>query len=95
MRPGFYLDKYNSVTFTGYYINFPASCPPVAGDKLPTFGFKGFRDKILAISADRTGCAHIAGIGHFGFWYSEGSIARAIKRFRFERRSMVSPSFAV
>lgn len=85
--PGFYLYEHERIAIYGDYINFSASCPPVALQNLPTRVGEPFRDERLPCPAGSP--------GHDSFWYSEGSMARAMKRFRFSRRSITSPSFMV
>ncbi len=73
--PRLYLNEHDRVAVEAYYINFPASCPPVAAKNGPT------------ITRKLKGCLFLAGPARLGarrpfrhrdFWYSEGSMARAM-----------------
>jgi len=72
MWPGFDLYEYQGVAVAGYYINFSPACPPVTPENLPVLAGK------------HATCLLLAGSPRFGpqvaFWYSAGSIARAMNR---------------
>lgn len=103
--PGLNLDKGEGIPVNGDYINFPAPCPPVARDNPVSAPGKLERGLILPRPPGFDGGSGGRGAGyrglfgggsaHFAFWYSWGSIARAMNMVWFCMRSTTSPSFWV